>query len=896
MAWSRFFRRGRWDTERARELEAHLQIETDEHIARGMAPDEARWAAQRKLGNALRIREDIYDMNTLAVVDTVWQDLRYGENPLRRNPAFTAVALLSLMLGIGANTAIFQLLDAVRLRSLPVEDPSQLVEVRLAGTPPRPGNVITRYAELTNPQWERIRADQRAFSSMLAWAPMRLNLASGGEIRPGQAIFVSGNFFEMLGVSAASGRLLAAADDQRGCTSRAAVISYAFWQREYGGDPAIVGRPLRLENRAFDIVGVAPAGFSGVEVGRMFDVAVPICAAGAVGGDSGVLDDNFIWWLSTMGRLRPGWSVEQATTYLQTISPSLFRETASPRLDPEQIEAYRKFRLEAVPRGGGFSSLRTRYEAPLWLLLGLSALVLLVACANLANLLLARAGARGREVAVRLAIGASRRRVVRQLLSESLVLAAIGTLLGAILARVISASLVSFLSTGRDPLSVPIAMDWRVLGFTAAIAVATTILFGLAPALRATSAPIESVMRTSSRGLTASRGRFGWQRALVVAQVALSLVMVLAALLFTFSLRNLTGVDTGFRVDDLVVTDIDFGGVAVPADRRLRLQRELLDGVRSIPGVSSAAQVSMVPFGGWSARDEVRLEGRPEDPLPASMNDVSARYFETMRTPLVAGRDFDDRDASGSPPVVIVNQTFARRYLGRTSAIGQRIQMRTAPQQWSTAEIVGLVNDTTYSDLREPFQPIVYRAAAQERDPGSDLRVVLRSGLSLAGIRSAVTKLAARHDPAITLSFRAFPTMVRETLRRDWLMATLSGFFGVLAILLAGIGLYGVMAYMVASRQHEIGIRLALGADRQSIVRMVMREATLLVAVGLGLGALLATMASGAAKAMLFELAPGDPGALVTAAVILSATGVAATIIPALHAGRMQPTSALRED
>jgi predicted permease len=896
MAWSRFFRRGRWDTERTRELEAHLQIETDENVARGMAPDEARWAAQRKLGNALQIREEIYDMNTLAVVDTVWQDLRYGARLLRRNPAFTTVALLSLMLGIGANTAIFQLLDAVRLRSLPVKDPSQLVEVRLAGTQPRPGNVITRYAELTNPQWERLRTDQRAFSSMLAWAPMRLNLASGGEIRYAQAIFVSGNFFEMLGVSAARGRLLATADDQRDCSSRAAVISHAFWQREYGGNPAIVGRPMRLENRAFDIVGVAPAGFYGVEVGRMFDVAVPICASGALGGDSSVLDDNFTWWLSTMGRLRPGWSVERATAHLQTMSPTLFRETASPRLDPEQIEAYRKFRLEAVPRGGGFSSLRTRYEAPLWLLLGLSALVLLVACANLANLLLARAGARAREMAVRLAIGASRRRVVRQLLSESLLLAAIGTLLGAILARMISASLVSFLSTGRDPLSVPIAMDWRVLGFTAATAVATTILFGLAPALRATSAPIESVMRASSRGLTASRGRFGWQRALVVAQVALSLVMVLVALLFTFSLRNLTGADTGFSIDNLVVTDLDFGGVAVPADRRLRLQRELLDDVRSIPGVTSAAQVSMVPFGGWSARDEVRLEGRPQDQLPASMNDVSARYFETMRTPLVAGRDFDDRDASGSPTVVIVNQTFARRYLGGTSAIGQRIQMRTGPQQWSTAEIVGLVNDTTYVDLREPFQPIVYRAAAQERDPGTDLRVVLRSELSLAGVRSAVTTIAARHNPQITLSFRAFPTMVRETLRRDWLMATLSGFFGVLAILLASIGLYGVMAYMVASRRHEIGIRLALGSDRQSIVRMVMREAMLLVAVGLGLGALLAVLTATTARSMLFGLAPTNPLALVAASLTLATTGAAAAIIPALRAGRLQPTSALRED
>jgi putative ABC transport system permease protein len=278
------------------------------------------------------------------------------------------------------------------------------------------------------------------------------------------------------------------------------------------------------------------------------------------------------------------------------------------------------------------------------------------------------------------------------------------------------------------------------------------------------------------------------------------------------------------------------------------------------------------------------------------MNDVSARYFETMRTPLVAGRDFDDRDTSGSPTVVIVNQTFARRYLAGAAAIGQRIQMRTGPRQWSTAEIVGLVNDTTDGDLREPFQPIVYRAAAQERDPGTDLRVVLRTGLPLSGVRSAVAKMAAGHNPEITLVFRAFPAMVRETLLRDWLMATLSGYFGVLAVLLASVGLYGVMAYMVASRRNEIGIRLALGADRTSIIRMMMREAFLLVAVGLGLGALLSGMASRAASAMLFGLTPADPLVLAAAALTLAATGAAATIIPALHAGRLQPTAALRED
>ncbi len=893
MGWTRFFRRGRWDAERARELEAHIEIETDENIARGMAPEEARWAAQRKLGNVLSIREEIYQMNTLAILDTLWQDLRFGLRLLRRTPGFTAVAVLSLTLGIGANTAIFQLLDAVRLRPLPVKDPGQLVEVRLADPGPRPGNVVARYAQLTSPQWERLRADQPAFSSMLAWSPSRFNLARGGEVRNAQGIFVSGSFFEVLGVPAARGRVLGDADDQRGCGSRAAVISHAFWQREYGGDPAVIGRAIHLEGHAFDIVGVTPAGFYGVEVGRMFDVAVPICAAAEIGGDPGPL---LTWWLSAMGRLRPGWSVGRATAHLQTISPALFKATLPEQLEPEQADSYLRFKLDAVARGGGFSSLRTRYETPLWLLLGLSALVLLTACANIANLLLARAGARKREMAVRLATGASRGRVVRQLLSESLLLATLGAALGAVLAQAISATLVSFLSTGRDPLFVSLTPDWRILGFAAVTALVTTMLFGLLPALRATAAPLEAVMRSSSRGLTSSRARLGWQRALVVAQVALSLVMVTGALLFASSLRNLTGLDTGFTPDDMVVVDVDFSRLGVPVDRQPALHRELLDRVRSIPGVTSAAQVGIVPIGGWSSADELRLEGHPETRMPTKLNGVSGRYFETMRTPLVAGRDFDARDVVGSPLVAIVNQSFARRYLGRGTALGRRLLLHTGPQQWSAAAIVGVVADTTYDDLRNPFQPIVYRASAQDPEPGSGLTVVVRSGLSLATLRSAVTKQVTERSPQISLSFQAYPSMVRDTLLRERLMASLSGFFGVLALALSAIGIYGVLSYLVARRRQEIGVRLALGATRLDIVRMVAGQSLGWVAAGLGAGVVLAVLAATTARSLLFGLAPTDPVALVAAAVTLAATGAIATIIPALRAAGLHPTSALRED
>jgi predicted permease len=625
----------------------------------------------------------------------------------------------------------------------------------------------------------------------------------------------------------------------------------------------------------------------------MFDVAVPICAAPEIGGDPGPL---LTWWLSAVGRLRPGWSVGRATAHLRTISPALFKATLPEQLEPEQADRYLRFKLDAVARGGGFSSLRTRYETPLWLLLGLSALVLLTACANIANLLLARAGARTREMAVRLATGASRGRLVRQLLSESLLLAAIGATLGAALARVISATLVSFLSTGRDPLFVSLTPDWRILGFTVGTALVTTMLFGLMPALRAASAPLEAVMRSSGRGLTSSRARLGWQRALVVAQVALSLVMVAGALLFVSSLRNLTGLDTGFSPDHMVVVDVDFSRLDVPADRQPALHRELLDRVRAIPGVTSAAQVGIVPIGGWSSEDELRLEGHPETRMPTKLNGVSGRYFETMRTPIVAGRDFDARDAVGSPQVAIVNQSFARRYFGRAPALGQRILLHTGPQQWSAAEIVGVVADTTYDDLRNPFQPIVYRASAQDPEPGSGLTVVVRSGLSLAALRSAVTKEVTERSSQMSLSFQAYPSMVRDTLLRERLMATLSGFFGVLALVLSAIGIYGVLSYLVVRRRQEIGVRLALGATRAEIVRMVATQSLGWVGAGLGVGALLAVLTATAARSMLFGLAATDPLVLIAAVVTLAATGAVATVIPALRAGRLHPTSALRED
>ena len=426
MSWTRFLRRDRWDDERARELEAHLAIETDENLARGMPPAEARAAAHRKLGNITRVREEIYQMNTLGVADTAWRDFRYAARVLRLNPGFTLIAILSLALGIGANTAIFQLLDALRMRALPVPHAEQLAEITIGdGNLDRSGSMNGNHAALTNALWERIRDRQQAFSGVFAWASPTFELSSGGESRKAEGLWAGGDLFGTLGVHAAIGRLFTAADDYRGCAAPPAVISYGFWQREFGGDASALTHRLTLDGHPFDIVGVTPPDFFGVEVGRTFDVAVPLCAEALSLGAHSWLDRKDAWFLGAIGRLKPGWSIEKAGAHLRALSAPLFKETL-PNYRPEDEKIYLAYTLSVFPAGTGVSSLRHEYGPSLWLLLATTGLVLVIACANLANLMLARATTREREIAVRLALGASRARVIQQLLAESLLIAAAG--------------------------------------------------------------------------------------------------------------------------------------------------------------------------------------------------------------------------------------------------------------------------------------------------------------------------------------------------------------------------------------------------------------------------------------------------------------------------------------
>jgi len=827
------------------------------------------------------------------------QDLRYGARMLWKNRGFTLIAVITLALGVGANTAIFQLLNAVRLRSLPVQKPEELAEARIAEPRSYPGSFSGRRAELTNPVWELIRERQQAFSGVFAWGTATFDLSPRGEQRfTEDGLWVSGDFFNVLGVRPALGRVFTPADDQRGCGSPGVVISHAFWQREFGGVASVLGRKITLAGHPFEIIGVTPADFFGVEVGRNFDVAAPICADALVNGEGNRLDRRSASWLSVMGRLKPGWTLQQATTHLNSISAGIFQETVHSGYTAETAEKYRGFKLEALSAGSGVSSLRRQYNDPLMLLLAIAGLVLLIACANLANLMLARGNARQREIVLRLALGASRTRLVRQLLIESLMLATLGAGVGAWGAEYLGRYVVSLITTEIQPLFITLDMDWRVFGFTAGVAILTCVLFGLAPAIRATRVTPAEVMKSGGRGLTANREGVSLRRALVVSQVALSLVLMVGALLFTRSLFNLMTLDAGFTQDGVLQTDINLAPLNLPSERRYTVKLELLDHLRAMPGVEAAAFANVVPLGGNNWGDTIFVNAaRGVEKGFANFNRISPDYFKTLGIQLLAGRDFVAGDTPATPKVAIVNESFARRYLDGVSPLGKTFRIEVGPGRPDpTYEIVALAHDTKYDDLRAEFKPIIYLPASQEERHGSYEQILLRSNLPIAGLMSAVRQALGETNPGIAFHFHVFKTQIRESLMLERLMATLSGFFGALAALIGAIGLYGVLSYTVAQRTQEIGIRQALGANRGDVVKMIMREAIILLLAGLAVGTALALAAARTASSMLYGLQPHDPVTFLMAATVLATVAAVASYLPARRASRVDPMVALRQE
>jgi predicted permease len=896
MWWSRFLRRGRWDDERARELEDYLAHEIDDNIARGMTPGEAARAAHRKLGNTTRIREEIYVMNTFRLFDSTWQDLRYGLRLLGRNPAFSIVAILTLALGTGANAAIFQLVNSVRLRALPVDKPQELVWVNIdTHSRGRVGWRMSRRGNMSQAIWDGLRKEQQAFSQVFTFGITTWNLATEGESRPANGLYVSGGFFNALGVRAEIGRVLSEADDRHGCGASGAVLSHGFWQARYGGNPAVVGQPIALDGYPFEIVGVTPPEFFGVEVGRRFDVAVPLCAEPLMRGENSGFGHPERWFLDTMARLNRGWTIERANAHLAAISPAIFAANVPPTYNAATAHDYLQFTLTAAPGSTGVSGLRTAYASQLWILLAATGLVLLIACANLANLMLARATARDREVAVRLAIGASRGRIVRQMLSESLLIAACGAAGGALLASWVSASLVAFLSTDSNRLFLDLTPDRRMFGFVVLVAAATCVLFGLSPALSVTATSPGQTLQAGGRSSTDPHERFTVRRGLVVVQIALSTVLVVGAVLFGRTLQNLVRVDPGFRPDGVTVIEADVNRTQIQPGARREAFNQVLDRVRAVPGVRAAAEASNPPMSGSTWTEGIAIGGVVRTGN-VHFNQVSGEYFDVMGVTVLAGRTFDSTDRPGSPKVAVVNQAFVRRYFPDRSALGETFQFEPSPSQpQADFHIIGVVKDTKYVDLREEFTPIAYLAAPQDGQPTPLLSVVVRSEMAPASLTPAMTRAITDAAPGSFVTYYSVPGFIAESLKTETLMASLSGFFGVLALIIAVVGLYGVMSYLVARRRVEIGIRMALGADPPAVVRMVIAESGALVIIGVVAGVACAIVVSRWARTLLYALEPWDPLSLALAAGALALVSLVAAWIPARRASHVQPTIALRE-
>lgn len=828
------------------------------------------------------------------------QDLRYSIRLLAKTPGFAVVAVLTLALGIGANAAIFQLIDAVRLRTLPVSDPNTLAIVHLNKNHWGQGNFNGPYSEFTFPLWQQIRQRAEAFSSIAVWGAQSLNLATGGEVKYANAIWVSGDFFRVLGVQPFLGRLLSDADDQTGCSS-GVDISYAFWQRRYGGAASAIGRTLTLEGHPFPILGITPPSFFGVSVGERFDIAAPVCAEPIVAGENSNITGarpRESWWLAMLGRLKPGWTLSRATAQLSSIAPAALNETIPPQYDADGVKHYLAYKLEVRPAANGFSNLREDSSSSLWLLLGLSGFVLLIACANLANLMLARASTREREIAVRLALGASRKRLIGQMLSESALLAMVGTVCGGLLAAALSHFLIAFISTPNNPIFLDMRTNWRVLGFAAGLAVLTTMLFGLVPAVRAGRVPPGSVLKTAGRGMTAARERFRLQRILVAAQVALSLVLLAGALLFTRSLQNLLTRDAGFQQDGMLVANIDFTRLNLPEIRRNSFVRDLLDHIRAVPGVAAAAASTRSPVNGSSSNDDIIGENGADTKEASWIDYISPGYFQTMETPLLAGRDFDGSDTATSPKVAIVNEAFVKKFLnGAKDAVGKQFRLWQPPGKPEPYYIVvGVVKDSVYNDMHEPFVPIMFFPRTQAEKPDAGVTFLIRSQLGAASLLNSVKTTIAGVNPEIDIQCKVLRTQIRESLVQDELMATLCGFFGALAVTLAAIGLYGVISYTVAKRTNEIGVRMALGAQRSGVIGLILREVALLIAIGVVIGIGLTLAGSKASSSLLFGLKPRDPLTLVLAIAILAAIGFGASFIPAQRATRVDPMVALRDE
>ena len=882
-----WLQRRRKEDELREELQFHLTEEAAQRHADGLSEEQARWAARRDLGNVTQLQENTRSLWSWILLEQLAQDVRYGVRLLRKSPGFTLAAVASLALGIGANTAIFSLIDAALLRPLPVQEPARLIELLTDRGNGEPFNAFSY------PAFVYFRDHATTVDGVIASHSSRFYVAVDNappEVGSGQ--YVSGNFFPVLGVPAAGGRTIEPSDD-RHAAEPVAVLSHGYWHRRFGADPLVVGRRLMVDDHVFTVVGVTPQSFRGTHVGKEVDFWIPLSSESLLRKES--------WmplagskWLQLLARVKSGHSFEEARAELQTMFRTGVIEAELALLkDPAPDHPARKWRLAFEPARAGLSRVRHQYGDPLAVLFIVSGIVLVIACVNVANLLLARASVRRHEIAMRLSLGGAPSRIVRQLLTESMLLASAGAALGVVFAFVGSRYLLRFFATSRTPLVLEVGPDVRVLTFAAVLAIATGLLFGLAPAWRTTTdAPGASSL--GSGRVQGNRNRRVLSRLLIGAQVALSVIMLFCGGLFLRSLHNIRSIDTGFDSRSVLLISTDPSRSRLTPEGQRNALREALTRITAIPGVRAASLSDVTPIEGGGTMLTFELRGTDDvvrEGPGLYVAWVSPNYFATMDTPIYSGRDFSWRDSPGSPRVAIVNQTLARQYFGDKSAIGARVVSKDG----TTCEIIAVVGDAKYLELRETVPPTLYLPAFQQE--GVSSQFAIRAAGSPSSIATAARETIREAAPSIpVISIRSLQDQVDASIARERMLGGLSGFFAGLGLVLAALGLYGVMAYSVSRRTSEIGIRIALGARQSQIRRMVISEALALTAGGIAAGLVAALLISRAIASLLFGLTPTDPLTIWAVVLIMVLTGLAAAYLPSRRAAQLDPAVALRNE
>jgi predicted permease len=898
--WNNVFRRKQLERDLDEELEAYVELVSAEKMQAGADPEQVHRDVRLEMGGAQQVMQSVRDIRAGVRLDRLVQDVQYGVRTLAKNPAFTLVAMATLALGIGANTAMFSLLDQVVLRLLPVSHPEKLVIVRETGN--HYGNSYGPNT-ISWPMFEDLRDNNQVFSGMFCRFPATVTIGYGE--RPAQipAELVSGSYFPILGVGASLGRTIAPDDDAVPDSKPVVVLSYSFWRTYFNGDRTIVGRTIALNSQAMTVIGVAQPGFDGVELGAPAKVFVPIMMKTEMTPHSDGLKDRRrrLSWVTAYGRLKPGVSLAQAQLSLQPLMHSILEmEVQQPELTRSATAADRQLflrnRVELLP--GSENGLREYMRKPLWLLVALTAAVLLLACANLANLLLARATAREREFAIRLAIGAGRARIVRQLLLESLLLAGAGAILGLALAFLADRILLRIYLPAEAAAEFVVSPipDGRALAFVVGVMLLTSLVFGLLPAVRGSRTEITLSIKDRSGAVSA--GGISLRRMLVAVQVSLSLLLLFGAGLFVRTLRNLETLGPGFPTDHLLTFTIDPSLNGYSDEETKSFYERLNVNLQTMPGVTSAGFSAMPLLKGYAWQNAVLgkdFEGAPIEEQPV-LSEVGPDYFATLGIPIVAGREFTAQDV-GPAKYAVINESFAREYFPGRDPLGQLFGLVDDMQTVSPdTEVIGVIPDRKYRDLRETPPPQAYFPYLE----GTHFRfmnVYLRTQADPRLIEDELRERMRQFDPHVpVVGLETMSEQIGISLRTERLVASLSAVFGGLATLIAVIGLYGVMAYSVMQRTREIGIRMALGALRSNVIVMVMREVLLLIGAGLAAGIALALALADLIRSQIYGLSARDPLTFVGSAIVLTVAAGLAGFIPALRASSLDATTALRHE